>query len=95
MIEKQETIDKKPHNYVDNECMKCKAVAPAEGLKYQLSTDKTSYIVVGRGTCTDSKITIPSSYEGLPVTAIADKVFYKYQKSIGISSVNKKSIKKY
>ena len=41
-----------------------------EGLKYSLSSDKTSYYVVGyEGTVTD--IVIPDTYEGLPVTTIA------------------------
>ena len=47
------------------------------GLKYELSYDGTSYSVIGIGTCTDRDIVIPSTYNNLPVTSIAEKAFYE------------------
>ena len=43
---------------------------PSEGLSFELSTDGTYYILTGRGTCTDTKIVVPSEHEGKPVKEI-------------------------
>ena len=43
---------------------------PSEGLEYTLSDDGTYYIVTGIGTCEDTEIVIPDTYEGLPVISI-------------------------
>ena len=48
----------------------------SEGLIFALNDDGLSYSVTDIGTCTDKDIIIPGTYEGLPVTAIADKAFY-------------------
>ena len=47
----------------------------SQGLNYTLSTDKTYYIVSGIGTCTDTDIIIPNTYENLPVKEIGDAAF--------------------
>ena len=44
----------------------------SKGLEFELNADGTGYTVVGIGTCEDTELVIPSKYEGLPVTAIAD-----------------------
>ncbi|MCD7728428.1 MAG: leucine-rich repeat domain-containing protein [Clostridia bacterium] len=44
-------------------------------LEYTLSTDGASYTVSSIGTCADSDIVIPDTYNGLPVTAIAESAF--------------------
>ncbi|MBQ8381904.1 MAG: leucine-rich repeat domain-containing protein [Clostridia bacterium] len=46
----------------------------SEGLEYQLLDDGT-YSVISIGTCTDAHVVIPSSYEGIPVTSIAELAF--------------------
>lgn len=43
---------------------------------FTLNSDKKSYTLTSIGDYKDTKIEIPSSYEGLPVTAIGEKVFY-------------------
>ena len=49
--------------------------AGSVGLEYQTNEDGT-YVVVGLGTCTDSHVVIPAYYEGVMVTAIAQRAFY-------------------
>ena len=43
---------------------------PSEGLAFALNEDGQSYSVSGIGTCTDTNLVIPDTYEGLPVTSI-------------------------
>jgi predicted ribosomally synthesized peptide with SipW-like signal peptide len=48
---------------------------PSEGLKYKLNSDNASYSVSGIDDCPDTDIVIPSTYNGIYVTAIAAKAF--------------------
>jgi hypothetical protein len=50
-------------------------IKTSEGLEYSLNDDGQSYSVVGIGTCTDTDIVIPNTYEGLPVTSIGESAF--------------------
>ena len=45
------------------------------GLKFSLHYDNQSYFVSGIGTCTDSDIVIPNTYNNLPVTTIGSHAF--------------------
>ena len=45
------------------------------GLAYQTNSDLQSYSVTGIGEATDNEIVIPDTYNGLPVTDIADSAF--------------------
>ena len=56
----------------------------SKGLEYTLNSDGTSYSVTGIGTCTDTDIIIPDTYEGLPVTGIGDSAFYGFTKITSI-----------
>ena len=47
----------------------------SSGLEYTLNDDKESYSLSGRGSCKDEDIIVPDTYEGLPVTGVADKAF--------------------
>ena len=47
----------------------------SKGLNFTLSEDKKSYIVVDMGSCTDKNISVPDTYEGLPVSGIAPNAF--------------------
>ena len=52
----------------------------SQGLEYELNAGGQSYSVVGIGTCTDTDIVFPSTYNGLPVTKIGgnelgDRIF--------------------
>lgn len=63
------------HNFVDGFCDVCGNEQVSENLNLQLSTDKRYYIVKGIGSCNDSEIAIPSTYNGLPVKAIDREAF--------------------
>ena len=80
------------HNYVDGECTNCGDIKemdnpPAtysEGLEFTLNEENQSYAVTGIGTCTDTDIFIPNTYEGLPVTSIDS---YAFSGCTGLKSV--------
>ena len=64
------------HDYENYICTNCdNEIIPSVGLKYTLSTDGTYYIVSGIGTCTDTELVIPLTYENLPVTSIGEYAF--------------------
>ena len=50
-------------------------ISYSEGLTYTLNSNGVSYSVTGIGTCTDTDVIIPATYEGLPVTAIGERAF--------------------
>ncbi len=54
------------------------------GLKFTLGDDGSSYILSGIGSYTDASLIIPSEYNGLPVTHIAEQAFLG---NTGITSV--------
>ncbi len=43
----------------------------SEGLEYELNSDGKGYTVTGIGTCKDTNLIIPSTYNNLPVTSMA------------------------
>ena len=72
------------HMYVDGFCYYCGEANPNEnpgdseysrGLAFTLSDDETYYIVSGIGSCTDTEIYIPPTYNNLPVKAIGENAF--------------------
>jgi len=60
------------HDYLDGTCTRCGEKVP-ERLTYTLNSD--AYLVTGIGTCTDTDIVIPATYNNLPVTSIGDNAF--------------------
>ncbi|MBR2336708.1 MAG: hypothetical protein IKA61_02045, partial [Clostridia bacterium] len=62
------------HNMVEGECTVCGA-KESQGLEYELNADQTGYIVVGIGTCNDTDLIIPTTYQGKPVTSIGEDAF--------------------
>ncbi|MBR2956191.1 MAG: leucine-rich repeat domain-containing protein, partial [Clostridia bacterium] len=63
------------HNFEDNEyCLICSAEYYTEGLQFSLGKDE--YTVTGIITSA-SDVTIPSTYQGHPVTEIATNAFYE------------------
>lgn len=58
---------KRDHAFSDGVCMYCGLAEYSLGLEYVLSNDGSYYSVQGIGTCTDTEIIVPSSYESIPV----------------------------
>ena len=74
-IAKSSVIIEKGHNFKNNVCTGCDIHISALSLKY---TDKGEhYEVGGIETFTYDEIIIPSTYNGKPVTSIADRAFYE------------------
>ena len=82
---KQEETPKTPHKYLNGSCVVCEILEPSKGLRYNLAPDKQSYIVVGKGAFVGDTVSIPSEYEGLPVTGIGDKAFYNDKTLVSIT----------
>jgi len=77
----KEVIPALGHNYENYICTHCgDEIKPSEGMLFGLAPDSTYYILISIGQCTDTEIIIPAEYEGLPVKAIANRAFYKYEK---------------
>ena len=69
-------IENENHEYEDGYCVKCDhARTYSMGLNYDLNSDKQSYAVTGIGSCTDTELIIPPTYNGLPVTSIGEDAF--------------------
>lgn len=88
VIKAPEASEKIPHTYSGDTCVLCGANATSDGLQFVINKDKTSCSLLSVGTCTSKTIVVPSSYEGLTVTAIVDGAFKgaKDVKSITIPS---------
>jgi len=64
------------HSFSNGVCKYCGTTdMPSTGLTMQLNSDKKSYSVTGVGSCTDNKIVIPMTYDGLQVTQIGNSAF--------------------
>ena len=66
---KQEVIKQKEHIIVDFECTECGYVQASEGLEFVRNS--TGYTLSGLGTFSESILSIPSTYNGKPVTEIS------------------------
>lgn len=71
--EETEDIPALSHNYVDGICENCSSPVASVGLA--ITENETYCTVTGLGECADTKIVIPSDYNGKPVTAIAPDAF--------------------
>ena len=69
--------DFEEHDIVNGTCSICGYVAVTPGIQYTISSDGKSYIVTGVESdfALSGKVIIGSTYNGLPVTAIADNAF--------------------
>lgn len=76
-----EKVELASHTYQNGECTACgktESVSGSEGLTYQhYNSDQNSWTVTGIGTCTDSVITIPQTYQGKSVVSIGTRAFEK------------------
>ena len=67
------TVEKTGHSISDNSCVYCGQLA-SEGLDMVLISEG-EYTVSGIGTCTDTEILIPTTYNDLPVVSVEASAF--------------------
>ena len=70
-----EECSKIGHSFENGECTRCD-VDFSDAIKFELSEDESSYIIIDGKSCKDEEIIIPSEYNGKPVTAIGEGAFY-------------------
>lgn len=63
------------HDFQDGSCTRCGEILYSSGLEYVLGNDYASYTVSSIGSCTDTELIIPATYNGLPVTRIGAGAF--------------------
>ena len=65
------------HQFVGAKCSVCDyTLADTQGLVFELNQDGNSYAITGVGSVTAETIVVPATYNGKPVTVVADKAFY-------------------
>lgn len=79
-----EKKDYAEHTYENNICTVCGKPYESIGLAFTISADNASYTVSGIGTCTDTEIYIPATYNGLPVKEIGQIAFYENTTITGV-----------
>ncbi|MBO5312958.1 MAG: leucine-rich repeat protein [Clostridia bacterium] len=77
------TIEPQPippsHKFENGVCTACGESEGSQGLLMELSEDKEYYIVAGIGSCEDTVIKIPESYDGVAVKRIKTGAFTNLQ----------------
>ncbi len=81
---KSEVILMYGHSMENGICTVCKKTESV-GLEYSLSKDKTYYIITGLGSCIDTDLIIPSSYNNLPVKIIGNRSFEDCEQIVSIT----------
>ena len=78
ILVEQQIIDKIDHNYIDGTCVMCKSLQPTpnEYFVFSLNQDGT-YTISAANITMPSQVVIPNTYNGYPITCIADQAFYK------------------
>ena len=76
------------HVYENKFCTSCGEKEYSEGLEFRLINDDTEYEFIGLGTCADVEVVIPSTYNGKPVTSLAEYSFYYDYKTISVKIPN-------
>lgn len=79
-IREFEPIIASGHDYQNEICKKCGRNYYSTGLEYE--RDENGYIVKGIGTCTDTEINVPPTYNDAPVHTIGPEAFMNCQATI-------------
>ncbi len=65
------------HDYVNRICRDCGENAPdSAGLEFALDEETQTYYVVSMGSCQDTNVIIPETYQGVLVTGIGPSAFH-------------------
>ena len=64
-----------PDDGAEEETAVAEAPVPDLGLAFEKAEDGSGYTLTGIGECTATDLPVPASYEGLPVTRVADGAF--------------------
>ena len=86
VYKKQEVTPISSCSYSNRVCIYCGSKQPSSGLKYV--SNSSGYTVSSYGTCTDSDVVIPSTYNGKPVTIIGEAAFHSCSKLNSITIPN-------
>lgn len=80
VVEVQKKVFPQGHCYENDVCTVCGEKRGKDGMVFTLNADGASYTVSGDASFKGDTLVIPGTYNGLPVTQIADKGF-QYMKS--------------
>ena len=75
VLEEQQLLPATGHNYVDGQCEDCGQADPDADFEFVLNEAGTGYILISAAGCTDAHITVPDTYQDLPVVQIAYRAF--------------------
>ena len=63
------------HTYELGKCKHCRIEQASQGLEFDLDWETDTYILTGKGTCSDKTLVIPSTVDGKPVSSIKQYAF--------------------
>ena len=74
VFEVETVIPKALHSFENGSCKWCSLTA-SSSLDYELNNSGDGYIVIGTTDSSETEITVPNTYEGKPVVAVASNAF--------------------
>lgn len=92
VVTKESEAPKNGHVFGASYCIYCDVAVYSTGLDFELNEDETGYVLVGVGSFAGETLSIPDTYEGLPVVAIKTEAF-KGNKNIKTVYVSENIVK--
>lgn len=75
IVTNESVAPKRGHTFGASYCINCEVAVYSVGLEFKLNEDETGYVIVGTGDFAGEILSIPDTYNGLPVVEIAREVF--------------------